>query len=102
VRHIGKALDIIPSIDAQFDLVFLDADKREYKEYYDAVFDKIPSGGYILADNTLWDGKVIEEVDPRDKQTVSLLAFNDFVANDPRVETVILPLRDGLTMIRKR
>lgn len=102
VQHIGKALDIIPSIDAQFDLVFLDADKREYKEYYDAVFDKIPSGGYILADNTLWDGKVIEEVDPRDKQTVSLLAFNDFVANDPRVETVILPLRDGLTMIRKR
>jgi caffeoyl-CoA O-methyltransferase len=101
VQHIGKALEVIPTIDAQFDLVFLDADKREYQAYYDAVFDKIPSGGYILADNTLWDGKVIETVDPRDKQTVSLLAFNDFVANDPRVETVILPLRDGLTLIRK-
>ncbi len=101
-QHIGKALEIIPTIDAQFDLVFLDADKREYQAYFDTVFDKVPSGGYILADNTLWDGKVVEEVDPRDKQTISLLAFNDFVANDPRVETVILPLRDGLTLIRKK
>lgn len=100
-QHIGKALEIIPVLDMQFDLVFLDADKREYQAYYDAVFDKIPSGGYILADNTLWDGKVVQPVDPNDKQTISLLAFNAFVANDPRVETVILPLRDGLSLIRK-
>lgn len=100
-QYIGKALEIIPVLDMQFDLVFLDADKREYQAYYDAVFDKILSGGYILADNTLWDGKVVQPVDPNDKQTISLLAFNAFVANDPRVETVILPLRDGLTLIRK-
>ncbi len=102
IPHIGKALDIIPTLNTQFDLVFLDADKREYLEYYQAVFDKIPSGGYILADNTLWDGKVIEPVEPNDKQTIALLEFNDFIVNDKRVETVILPLRDGLTMIRKK
>lgn len=102
VQHIGKALDIIPTIDEQFDLVFVDADKREYLAYYHAVFDKVRPGGYILADNTLWDGKVVEPVAHNDKQTIALLEFNDFVANDPRVETVILPLRDGLTLIRKK
>jgi len=102
VQHIGKALEVIPTIDAQFDLVFLDADKREYLAYYQAVFDKVLAGGYILADNTLWDGKVVQPVAHNDKQTIALLEFNDFVANDPRVETVILPLRDGLTLIRKK
>jgi len=101
VQHIGKALDIIPTIDAQFDLVFVDADKREYLEYFHAVFDKVRTGGYILADNTLWDGKVVLPVEHNDKQTIALLEFNNFVANDLRVETVILPLRDGLTLIRK-
>jgi predicted O-methyltransferase YrrM len=102
IQHIGKALEIIPTLDEEFDLVFLDADKREYLQYYHAAFDKIPAGGYILADNTLWDGKVVQPVEPNDKQTIALLEFNDFVAKDPRVETVIIPLRDGLTLIRKK
>lgn len=102
VQHIGKALEVIPAIDARFDLVFLDADKREYLAYYHAVFNKVQTGGYILADNTLWDGKVVQPVAHNDKQTIALLEFNDFVANDSRVETVILPLRDGLTLIRKK
>lgn len=100
-QHIGNALEVIESLNETFDLVFIDADKREYLEYYHAVFKKIPIGGYILADNILWDGKVIEKVDPNDKQTISIMRFNDFVAKDPRVETVILPIRDGLTLIRK-
>jgi caffeoyl-CoA O-methyltransferase len=102
VQHIGKALEVIPAIDARFDLVFLDADKREYLAYYHTVFNKVRTGGYILADNTLWDGKVVQPVAHNDKQTIALLEFNDFVANDSRVETVILPLRDGLTLIRKK
>ncbi len=102
IQHIGKALEIIPTLNEEFDLVFLDADKREYLAYYHAVFDKIPAGGYILADNTLWDGKVVQPIEPNDKQTIALLEFNDFVAKDSRVETVIIPLRDGLTVIRKK
>lgn len=100
-QHIGDALEVIQSLNETFDLVFIDADKREYLEYYQAVFDKVKKGGYILADNTLWDGKVIEQVDPNDKQTIGVMAFNDYVATDKRVETVILPIRDGLTLIRK-
>ncbi len=102
IQHIGKALDIIPTLDMTFDLVFLDADKREYSAYYNAVFDKIPSGGIILADNTLWNGKVILPITPDDRQTQALVEFNRLVANDSRVETVIMPLRDGLTLIRKK
>ncbi|MDR1678904.1 MAG: O-methyltransferase [Prevotellaceae bacterium] len=102
VQHIGKALDVIQTLDCEFDLVFLDADKREYTDYYRAVFDKLKAGGYLLADNTLWDGKVLHTPDPRDAQTIALQAFNNLVATDPRVETVILPLRDGLTVIRKK
>lgn len=98
---IGKALDVIPTLNGPFDIVFLDADKREYQAYFDAVFPLIPVGGYILADNTLWDGKVIQPIEPNDKQTISLLKFNESIANDSRVEVVILPLRDGLTLIRK-
>jgi predicted O-methyltransferase YrrM len=100
-QHIGEALDIIQQLDAEFDLVFIDADKREYLDYYQAVFGKVRQGGYILADNTLWDGKVIEPVDGNDKQTIGVMAFNDFVAKDERVEVVMLPIRDGLTIIRK-
>ncbi|MCR5049522.1 MAG: O-methyltransferase [Paludibacteraceae bacterium] len=84
-----------------FDLVFIDADKRQYCEYYDLVFPMVPSGGFILADNTLWDGHIIDPEYDKDQQTLGLRAFNDKIAVDPRVEQVILPLRDGLTLIRK-
>ena len=100
--HFGDAMEIIPRLDEVFDLVFIAADKRLYSAYYDLVFPKVRSGGLILADNTLWDGKVVEEVHPSDKQTVGILAFNEKIKQDDRVEKVILPLRDGLTMIWKK
>lgn len=100
--HIGDAMKIIPQLDETFDMVFIDADKRLYCDYYDLVFPKVRPGGLILADNTLWDGKVIEELHPSDKQTAGILAFNDKIKEDERVEKVILPLRDGLTMIWKK
>ena len=100
--HIGDALAEIDKLDEIFDLVFIDADKREYIAYYEAVLPKIRVGGFILADNTLWDGKVLKKVELNDKQTIEIMRFNDFVAKDPRVEKVLLPLRDGLTVIRKR
>lgn len=99
--HIGKALEIIPTIDETFDLVFMDADKREYWDYFEMVLPTVNQGGFIIADNTLWDGKVIEEVHPNDKQTIEIIRFNDLIAKDDRVERVILPIRDGLTIIRK-
>lgn len=86
----------------QYDLVYIDANKREYCEYYDLVFDMIRPGGLILGDNVIWDGKVCMDPLPQDKQTLSIVAFNDKVTADPRVESVILPLRDGLNVIRKR
>ena len=86
----------------EYNLVFLDADKREYVAYYDLIFDLVAPGGWILADNTLWDGHIIDPAYDRDKQTLGLRAFNDRVASDPRVEQVILPLRDGLTLIHKK
>jgi len=100
--HIGDALTEIKKLDETFDLVFIDADKREYLAYYEAVLPKLKAGGFILADNTLWDGKVLKAVDSNDKQTIEIMKFNDFVAKDSRVEKVMLPLRDGLTIIRKR
>lgn len=99
--HIGDALELVPAMDKLFDLVFIDGDKRNYCEYYDCVFPKVKKGGLILADNTLWDGKVIENVANSDTQTKGILAFNNKIAADSRVEKVILPLRDGLTMILK-
>ena len=99
---VGDALATIPTIDETFDMVFIDADKREYLDYYHAIFDKVRSGGFILADNTLWDGKVTETFDPTDEQTVGILAFNDFVKQDERVEKVIIPLRDGMTIVMKK
>lgn len=98
--HFGDALDIIPALGETFDLVFIDADKRLYSEYFDLVFPMVRAGGLILADNTLWDGHVVEE-HPTDKQTLGILSFNDKIKEDPRIEKVILPLRDGLTMIWK-
>ena len=100
--HIGDALQVIKHIDEIFDIVFIDADKREYLAYYEAVLPKLKSGGFILADNTLWDGKVLKPVQPNDKQTIEIVRFNDFIMNDSRVEKVLLPLRDGLTVIRKK
>lgn len=100
--HIGDALTEIEKLDEIFDLVFIDADKREYLAYYEAVLPKLRDGGFIIADNTLWDGKVLETVEPNDKQTIEIMRFNDVVAADDRVEKVLLPLRDGLTVIRKK
>ena len=100
--YFGDAMEIIPALDESFDLVFIDADKRLYSDYYDLIFDKLPAGALILADNTLWDGKVLEPLHPADKQTAGILAMNDKIKADQRVEKVILPLRDGLTMIWKK
>lgn len=100
--HIGDAMDIIPTIDRMFDVVFIDANKRIYSEYYDLIFDKVRKGGLIIADNTLWDGKVVQDPLPRDAQSVGILSFNDKITADDRVEKVILPLRDGMTLIRKK
>ena len=99
--HIGNALDIVPTLPGGWDLVFIDADKRQYVDYYHMIVPLMKPGGFILADNTLWYGHVLEE-HPResDQQTINIQAFNDLVAADPRVEKVILPLRDGLTIIR--
>jgi len=98
----GDALDILPMVDETYDLVFLDADKRDYVAYYQSVFDLVRPGGLIVADNVLWDGKVVSDMPPRDRQTLGILAFNDLVAGDDRVENFILPLRDGLHIIRKK
>ncbi len=100
--HIGDAMEIIPTIDRTFDLVFIDANKRHYIEYYNLIFDKVRSGGLIIADNTLWDGHVLETPKPSDKQTIGIQQFNDMIAGDDRVEKVILPVRDGLTLIWKK
>lgn len=101
--HIGTTADVLPTLpkDELFDLVFMDADKREYVNDYNLLFPLVRTGGIILADNTLWDGHIIEPEYDNDKQTLGLRAFNDLIQNDPRVENVILPIRDGLTIIRK-
>ena len=99
--HIGDAREILPSLGKTFDLVFMDANKREYCEYYDLVFPMLAPGGFIIADNTLWDGKVVDWGKKLDAQTEGILRFNDMVTHDDRVEKVIIPLRDGLTIIYK-
>ena len=100
--HIGNALDEVPLLGETFDLVFMDGDKRQYKEYYEMALRYTTPHAYILADNTLWDGHVVDEQYRNDRQTAAINEFNAFVAADKRVEKLILPLRDGLTMIRKR
>ena len=102
VQKIGSALDIIPTLNETFDLVFIDAHKPEYPAYYMAVFDKMNSGGTIIADNTLWSGKVLETPAEDDIATLGIIQFNEMIKNDTRVEKVILPLRDGMTIIRKK
>ena len=98
--HIGDALDVVPAIGGTWDLVFIDANKRNYCDYYELVLPRVNAGGYIIADNTLWDGKVLD-TDARDPQTAGIRDFNDLVARDRRVQKVILPIRDGMTIIRK-
>ena len=96
----GDALKIIPSLQQQFDLVFIDAEKEQYIEYYEISLSKLKPGGFILADNTLWGGKVLEKSDKWDSATRAINDFNFHVQNDPRVDNVLIPLRDGLTIIR--
>lgn len=98
---IGDALELVPEMGVTFDLAFIDGDKRKYIEYYEMVMQHLSKGGYIIADNTLWDGHVIETAKHNDLQTIGIQKFNDLIANDERIEKVILPLRDGLTIIRK-
>ena len=100
--YIGDALRLIPALGITFDLAFVDGDKRKYIEYYEMTLAHLSVGGYIIADNTLWDGHVLEEPHSNDHQTIGIKAFNELVAHDERVEKVILPLRDGLTIIRKK
>ncbi len=98
----GDAKEVISSLNGTFDLVFIDADKREYIAYYDLLFDKVNNGGFILADNVLWDGKVLADTPDTDAQTQGILAFNQYIQEDNRVENLLLPLRDGLSIIRKK
>ncbi|MEG0252508.1 MAG: O-methyltransferase [Muribaculaceae bacterium] len=100
--HVGDAKELLPQIEERFDLVFIDANKRDYEDYYNLVFDSVNEGGFIIADNTLWDGKVVEESSKIDAQTEGIKRFNELVARDKRVEKVIVPLRDGLTIIYKK
>lgn len=99
-QYLGNALDIIPTIYSKFDLVFIDADKSNYTNYFNAIIDKMNKGGIILSDNVLWSGKVVEKLEPKDEDTKALIAYNTLLKDDPRVETVLLPIRDGLTISR--
>ncbi|MFO0357315.1 MAG: O-methyltransferase [Sphingobacteriaceae bacterium] len=98
----GQALTIIPQLNDVFDLVFIDADKKNYQNYYDAVITKVRKGGLIIADNVLWSGKVVEEVGKMDADTKLIHSFNEFVSKDERVESLLLPVRDGLMILRKK
>ena len=102
IQFVGNALEIIPTIDETFDLVFIDADKVNYINYYHLIIDKMNPGGMILSDNVLWSGKVVEKLDRKDTDTKALLAYNKLINEDPRIETVLLPIRDGLTLSRVR
>ena len=99
-QHFGNALEIIPTLEKKYDLVFIDADKSNYNNYFHLIIDKMNKGGIILSDNVLWSGKVVEKLDPKDKDTKALLAYNELLNSDDRVETVLLPIRDGLTISR--
>lgn len=99
-QHLGNALDIIPTLTGPFDLVFIDADKVNYSTYFDLLIGKMRSGGLLLSDNVLWSGKVLERADEKDISTLALQAYNKKLGQDPRVQTVLLPLRDGLSLSR--
>jgi predicted O-methyltransferase YrrM len=100
VQHLGEAVTIIPNLDIQFDLVFIDADKENYLNYFEMIVPKMNKGGIILSDNVLWSGKVVESLQPNDISTKILVEYNELLKNDSRVETVLLPIRDGLTVSR--
>ena len=100
IQYVGDAIEIIPKLKTTFDLVFIDADKPNYPKYFNLIIDKMNSGGVILSDNVLWNGKVIEELQPNDISTEALLKYNRLLADDKRIETVLLPVRDGLTISR--
>lgn len=99
-QYVGNAIEIIPTIDEKFDLVFIDADKSNYINYFHLIIDKMNKGGVILSDNVLWSGKVVEPLNPKDKDTKVLLEYNKLLNTDDRIETVLLPIRDGLTVSR--
>lgn len=99
-QHLGDALEIIPNLNSKFDLVFVDADKENYISYFNMIVPMMEKGGIILSDNVLWSGKVLEPLNPKDKSTKELLEYNRLLKEDPRVETVLLPIRDGLTVSR--
>ena len=99
-QYLGEAVDIIPSLESKFDLVFIDADKENYLNYFELILPKMNKGGIILSDNVLWSGKVLEPVHPNDLSTKVLMKYNELLATDSRVETVLLPIRDGLTVSR--
>lgn len=101
-QHLGYGLDIIPKLNMKFDLVFIDADKENYSNYFHAIIDQLNPGGVILSDNVLWSGKVIEKLKPEDTSTKALLDYNLLLNQDDRIETVMLPIRDGLTISRKK
>lgn len=101
-QHTGNALDIIPQINTSFDLIFIDADKPNYSNYFNLIIDKLNPGGVILSDNVLWHGKVVEQLNPKDSSTKAVLEYNKLLKNDDRIETVVLPIRDGLTISRKK
>ncbi len=102
IQHTGSAIDIIPDLNQTFDLVFIDADKPNYSNYFHLIIDKLNPGGIILSDNVLWHGKVVEPLDEKDKSTKAVLDYNTLLKNDNRIETVLLPIRDGLTISRKK
>ncbi|WP_426431261.1 O-methyltransferase [Winogradskyella sp. HB-48] len=102
IQHTGNALDIIPGLETSFDLVFIDADKPNYSNYFHLIIDKLNSGGIILSDNVLWHGKVVEELNAKDISTKAVLDYNRLLKEDNRIETVVLPIRDGLTISRKK
>ncbi len=101
IQHTGNALDIIPTIKTMYDLVFIDADKPNYSNYFHSIVDRLNSGGIILSDNVLWHGKVIEPLDKKDIATKAVVEYNTLLKNDKRLQTIILPIRDGLTISRK-
>ena len=100
VQHLGEAINIIPNLDMKFDLVFIDADKENYIHYFNLIIPKMNKGGIILSDNVLWSGKVVQPLEPNDLSTKILLEYNQLLKNDSRIETVLLPIRDGLTVSR--
>jgi caffeoyl-CoA O-methyltransferase len=100
--HIGSAMEIIPKLEGSFDLVYIDADKENYPKYFDLIIERINDGGYIIADNVLWSGKVLDSAEKGDQETISLQEYNQKVQDDDRVQNVLLPIRDGLMIARKK